>query len=243
MRSVLFALLVTACSHAEQSVKLYEHHDYAGAAKAADEGLAAHPDDDSLWGMRVRSELALGDGANVAKAYGDYTAKRGSDDKELLRDLSEATLLQALESPSVALKLRAIATIEDVQIEDLSEDVAQAMGDRDDRVQAAAAVAVIHGFAQAAHVADDMLHSENAEARRIALEGVAKKIGKLAIADIEKAASDPDPRVRAIAVRYLGTFKDPNAVGICKKRLHDQDESVRAAAVRALAQIGLGFTP
>ncbi|MFT3692867.1 MAG: HEAT repeat domain-containing protein [Kofleriaceae bacterium] len=243
MRAVLFALLVTACSHASESVKLYEHGDYAGAAKAADEGLADHPNDDTLWGMRVRSALALGDGATVAKSYGDYTAKRGDDDKELLRDLAEATLIQAIQSPSSKLKLRAIETIEDIQLEDLSEDVAQAMGDKDDVVQAAASVAVLHGFQQAAQVADDMLHSENASARAIALAGVAKKIGKPALPDIEKAASDHDPRVRAIAVRYLGKYQDKDAVEICTKRLHDPDESVRAAAATALAQIGLGDTP
>lgn len=243
MRAVLFALVVTACSHAGESVKLYEHGDYAAAAKAADQGLADHPDDDSLWAMRVRAELALGDHAAIAKSYGDYTARRGGDDKELLRDLAEATLVQALESPSTPLKLRAIATIEDIQLEDLSEDVARAMGDNDDRVQAAASVAVLHGFRQAAQVADDMLHSEDAEARRIALDGVAKKIGKPALPDIEKAATDRDARVRAIAVRYLGTYKDRDAVEICTKRLHDRDEAVRAAAATALAQIGLGDVP
>jgi HEAT repeat protein len=101
-------------------------------------------------------------------------------------------------------------------------------------------VAVLHGYHEALQVADDMLRSENAEARRIALEGVAKKIGKLAIADIEKGANDGDARVRAIAVRWLGHYKDPDAVEVCTKRLHDPDEGVRAAAAVALAKIGLG---
>ena len=244
MRSLLSATLAFAlascASHATRSVALYEHGDYTGAAQAADDGLITRPDDAGLWGMRVRSALALGDAEGVARAYTAYTARRGGDDPELLRDLAEATIEQALTSPSVRLKILAIAAVEELQINDLAESVAQAMGDADDRVQAAAAVAVLHGFAQAPQVAAEMLHSENAEARRIALEGVAKKIGKLAIADIEKGAVDPDPRVRAIAVRWLGQYNDRDAVEVCTKRLHDPDESVRAAAALALAKIGLG---
>jgi HEAT repeat protein len=240
LRLALFALLVGCASNAKHSISLYDAGDYAGAAKAADDGLAEHPGDASLWGMRVRAAIALGDAPAVIRTYREYVAKRGGDDKELLIDLANATLEQALGSPSVKLKVRAIGVIEELEIADLADEVARAMGDDDDRVQAAAAVAVIHGFPQAAHVAGDMLHSENAEARRIALEGVAKKIGKLAIADIEAAANDSDPRVRAIAVRWLGHYKDPDAVTACTKRLHDPDDSVRAAAATALAQIGLG---
>ncbi|HET9988859.1 MAG TPA: HEAT repeat domain-containing protein, partial [Kofleriaceae bacterium] len=228
--------------HAKQSITLYDKGDYAGSLRAADEGLTAYPGDSALWGMRVRAALALGDGAGVAKAYGDYVAKRGGDDRELLRDLAEATLWQALAAPSAKLKMRAIQAVEDLEISSLADDVAKQLGDDDDRVQATAAIAVLHGYKEALQVADQMLRSENAEARRIALEGVAKKIGKLAIADIENAANDNDARVRAIAVRWLGQYKDKDAVEVCTKRLHDHDEGVRAAAVIALVQIGLGDT-
>ncbi|MEO8840664.1 MAG: HEAT repeat domain-containing protein [Kofleriaceae bacterium] len=237
---VILATLTACASNAKQSISLYEAGKYEAAAKAADDGLADHPDDAALWGMRVRSAVALGKPEDIAHAYGAYMAKRGGDDRELLHDLSTATLAQALASPSTILKLRAIATIEELEISDLAEDVGQAMNDEDERVQAAASVAVIHGFAQAAHVAADMLHADNAEARRIALEGVAKKIGKIALPDIEKGATDRDPRVRAVAVRWLGHYKDADAVTVCTKRLHDPDENVRAAAATALAQIGLG---
>jgi HEAT repeat protein len=237
---VILAALTACASNAKRSISLYEAGKYEAAAKAADEGLADHPDDAALWGMRVRSAVALGKPEDIARAYGDYVAKRGGDDHELLRDLSNATLEQAIASPSTILKLRAIATIEELELGDLAEDVGQAMSDEDERVQAAAAVAVIHGFAQAAHVAADMLHADNAEARRIALDGVAKKIGRIALPDIEKGATDRDPRVRAVAVRWLGHYKDVDAVTVCTKRLHDPDESVRAAAATALAQIGLG---
>jgi HEAT repeat protein len=237
---VAIACAVSCADRAKQSVTLYEAGDYAGAARAADQGLADHPGDGGLWGMRVRSALALGDAAAVEKAYSAYVAERGDDDRALLHDLADATVEQALVSPSARLQMRAIETIEALEWQDFADEVAHEMNSDDDRVAAAAAIAVLHGYAQAPQVADQMMHSENPEARRIALDGVGRKIGKLAVADIEKAASDNDARVRAAALRWLGTLHDTGAVAICTQRLHDDDAGVRAAAATALGRIGLG---
>src|SRR5205085_753329 len=87
MRTLLLLALV-ACGHSKQSVDLYESGDYAGAARAADQGLASHPDDDGLWAMRVRSALALGDAGGLAKAWEGYVAHGGDDDKALIRELA-----------------------------------------------------------------------------------------------------------------------------------------------------------
>ena len=187
---LVLILAIAACGHAKQSVKLYEAGDYAGASRAADDGLANHPDDGGLWAMKVRAALALGDGDAVAKAYASLVEHRGADDKELLRDLATATLGQGLESPSVKLKIAAIDAIEDLELQSLADQVFLQMNSEDDRVAAAAAIAVIHGYQQAPQVADDMLKSENAEARRIAVDGVGKKIGKLAASALENAAND-----------------------------------------------------
>jgi HEAT repeat protein len=235
------ALLTPACaSRAKRSVSLYESGDYAGSVRAADEGLAGHPDDDDLWAMKVRASLALGDADAVAKAYAGYMAARGEDDKDLLRDLSTATIAQALASPSVRLKIDAINAIAELEIHSLADQVAESMGDDDDRVAATASIAVLKGFPQAPAVADDLTRSENGEARRIAIDGIGKKVGKLALADLEKAASDRDARVRRVAVRWLGQLKDKDAVEILAKRMRDPDEGVRAAAATALARIGVG---
>src|SRR5438445_9053774 len=143
---VVLALALLApigcANRAKQSVSLYESGDYAGAARAADSGLAAHPDDDDLWGMKIRSALALGDADGVAKAYAGYLQHGGAEDKELLRDLAQATIAQALASPSTKLKIEAIEAIASLELNDLADDVAQKMEDQDDRVAAAAAVAV-----------------------------------------------------------------------------------------------------
>lgn len=237
----LALLSPAACANrAKRSVSLYESGDYAGALRAADEGLASHPDDDNLWAMKVRAALALGDADGVAKAYEGYVAQRGEDDTELLRDLSTATIEQALASPSVRLKIAAIEAIAAIELHELTDVVAERMGDDDDRVAAAAAVAVLRGIPQAPQIADEMTRSENAEARRIAIEGIGKKVGKLALADLEKAANDKDARVRRAAIRWLGMLKDKDAIEILTKRMRDPDDSVRAASATALAQIGIG---
>ncbi len=243
-RFALAALLVIApgcADRAKQTMLLYGLGEYAGAAHAADEALAKHPDDHDLWAWRVRAALALGDAQGVAGSYATYLTHRDGDDKELLRDLATATLGQALASPSSRLKILAIEAIEDLQVNALADRVAERLGDEDDRVAAAAAIAVIHGFSQAPGVADEMMRSENVEARRIAVDGVGKKVGKIAAADLEKAGDDNDARVRAAAIHWLGVMKDADAVELCTRRLRrDPDEEVRAAAASALARIGIG---
>ncbi|HEX4422977.1 MAG TPA: HEAT repeat domain-containing protein [Kofleriaceae bacterium] len=233
---------VAACAnHARPAVALYEQGDYAGAARAADTGLAAYPGDEDLWQMRVRAALALGDAAGIARTYAAYRGQiAGDDDKALVRELAIATLGQALASPSVVLKLAAIDAVVAAELEPLAEPVAQRMADDDDRVVAAAAIAVLRGDPRAPGQAGEMLHSENAEARRIVVDGLGKKVGALAFADLEAAGADGDPRVRRAAIHWLGQLKDKDAVGLLTMRLHDPDEAVRAAAASALAKIGIG---
>ena len=239
-RSLVIAVLSAACaSRAQHTVALYEGGDYAGAARTADAELAGHPGDEALWQMRIRAALALGDAPGVARAYAAYrTQLAGDDDRELVRDLAIATLGQALASPSPRVVIAAIEAVEAAELEPLADQVARRLRDDDDRVVAAAAVAVLHGAPDAPKAAGDMLHSEDAEARRIAVDGIGKKVGALAIADLEAAAGDPEPPVRRAAVRWLGRLKDRGAVALLTVRLADPDDAVRAAAASALAQIG-----
>jgi len=253
MRRIALALALLApiacANRAKRSIDLYDSGDYAGAARAADEGLASHPNDDNLWAMKVRASLALGDVEGTAKAYEQYVGHRGSDDKDLLRDLATATLAQALASPSAKMKMAAIEAIEHIEIHSLTDQVAERMGDDDDRVAATAAVAVLNGMPGAPQVLDDMLNSDNAEARRIAVDGVGRKVAlkgkgnrvsQLAAADLEKAAKDSDPRVRRTAIRWLGMIKDKDAVELLMQHMKDPDDGVRAASASALARIGVG---
>lgn len=239
--AIAFALLISACAdHAKPSVVMYEHGDYAGAAKSADDGLAQFPGDDALWAMRVRSALALGDGDAVAKAYAADVKARGGDDKELIAGLANATLAQALASSSVKLKIAAIGVVEQLELQPLADAVERAMADRDDRVVAAAATAVLHGAPDAPRAASDMLKSDSPEARAIAVAGIAKKVGAIAAGDLETAVNDRDARVRRAAITGLGTIRDKNAVALLAQRQSDKDAGVRAAAAQALAAIATG---
>ncbi|HEY4177321.1 MAG TPA: HEAT repeat domain-containing protein [Kofleriaceae bacterium] len=236
--------LLGCAGRAKESVALYEAGDYAGAGRAADAQLAQHPDDDNLLGMRIRASLATGDAASVASHYQRLLDARGGEqDLDLCRELASATLEQALNSPSAKLKLIAIDAVTSAQLTDLAENVAERMEDKDDRVVAAAATAILHAYPQAPKALGAMLESENAEARAIAVEGIGKKVGKIAFDDLEKAANDRDVRVRRIAIRWLGQLKDANAVEILARRAKDPDDSVRAASITALGRIGLGNLP
>ncbi|MBA2540192.1 MAG: HEAT repeat domain-containing protein, partial [Deltaproteobacteria bacterium] len=233
---------VAACAgRNKHSVALYESGDYAGAARVADEGLASHPADRGLWQMRVRAALALGDADGVARSYASYRGQRDTDDPELLKDLAIATLGQALASPSVRLKIAAIEAVSAAEIQSLADQVAERLGDEDDRVAAAAATAVLRGYPQAPQVASEMLRSDDPEARRIAVEGVGKKVGALAVIDLLKlAGNDPDARVRRAAIHWLGKIKAQEAGDVLERQLRHTDEGVRAAAATALARIGKG---
>jgi HEAT repeat protein len=235
-----FFLFASCANRSKQSVSLYESGDYAGAAREADKGLASHPDDDDLWQMRIRAALALGDGDGIAKSWATYRDNRGSDDTELLRELAIATLGQALGSPSQRMKIIAIEAVQEAEIQQLAEQVAERMGDDDDRVAASAAVAVLRGYPQAPQVATEMLRSEDPEARRIAVDGIGRKVGAPAAVDLHKAANDPDPRVRRAALRWLAHAKDKEAPAVLERNLRHPDEGVRAAAASGLARIGLG---
>jgi len=238
----VFAIALAGCGgHNKAAVQLYERGDYAGAARAADTGLADHPDDPGLWQMKIRAALAQGDGEAIARAYASYAkATEGELDKDLLRDVSNATLGQALASPSAKLKIVAINAVYELEIHTLADQVAERMEDDNDRVAASAAAAVLRGFPDAVRVIDQMLHSDDPEARAIAINVLGKKVGKNALVELTKAADDPDPRVKRVALRWLGQLKDPEAYELCVKRMKDPDDGVRAAAATALARIGNG---
>jgi HEAT repeat protein len=76
-------------------------------------------------------------------------------------------------------------------------------------------------------------------ARCGALEGLGFLGGTKVVGALGKAASDPDPRVRASAVRGLGTCREPEALTYVLTALtSDADPAVREEADRAVKQTG-----
>jgi HEAT repeat protein len=234
---VCFLSLFAGCTSAatKQSLHAYENGRYQDAAAAADRGIAADRSDRDAWRMRLRAALALGDAAGIAAIYAQYRQSlAGEDDLQLVTELAQATLAQGLTSPSVALRIAAIRAVEDSELFDLADAVAERMSDRDDRVVATAAVAVLRGYGDAANALDDMLHSEVAEARRIAVDGLGRKIAKLAIADLVAAAADSDASVRRAALSRLAVLRDPRLAPLFVQHFGDRDDGVRGAAVHGL---------
>jgi HEAT repeat protein len=232
-------LSLAACTSAatKQSVRLYEGGDYQGAAVAADRGIAADREDEGSWRMRVRAALALGDAPGIAETYARYREAHGGDDGELAIELAQVTLRQGLTSPSVALRIAAIRAVEESELSDLADAVAERMADQDDRVVATAAAAVLRGYSDAATALDDMMHSEDPEARRIALDGLGRKMAKHAVAELSGAAGDGEAAVRRTAIAHLSALHDAELAVLFQRHLADPDDGVRAEVAAAFAAL------
>lgn len=238
--STLLGLALLGCGPSaavRRAQALYDRGDYAGAAVSADADLARASDDDELWRVRVRAALAQGDAAAIAATYQRYQAARGgADDHALTADLAMATLRQGLGSPSRDARVAAAGVVEDLMIMSLADAVAALMNDSDDRVSAAAAIAVLRGYPGAAYAATDALSSADPVARRIAVTGIGQKVGALAGDDLRKMAGDPDAGVRAAAIAAIAPLDDAASRAAVDHAVTDAAAAVRAAAVAALAR-------
>ena len=239
---VLAAGLAAGCtsSAASSARRLYDQGDFAGAARLADQELAGHTDDEDLWHVKIRALLAQGDRAGVADAYSRYRQGRGRDDGALVTDMATATLGQGLRSTSTDVRVESIGWIERLELEPLAQDVMDQMESDDDRVAAAAAVAVLHGHGQAAYLLEDIQHSPDPVARAIAIQGIGRKVGIHAGDDLRKAMVDPEPVVRAAACDALSNLQDDASTRSLVEALADPDAVVRTAAARSLAVRGKG---
>ncbi|MCE9576032.1 MAG: HEAT repeat domain-containing protein [Deltaproteobacteria bacterium] len=219
----------TAAKHAQA---LYDRGDYQGAVQAA----PATSSDAALVRVGLRARLAAGDARGAVQAYAAWRAGR-DDDRVALRLLAEDTLAQALTSPSTAVKVQAIEAIAAREIEALADDVTLRLGDREEQVLAAAAVAVLRGHPQAPDILASMLNAEDPIARAIAVRGMATKVGAHAADDLRNALRDPDPRVRRAAIVGLAPLADANTTSaLIVIAAKDPDGQTRAAALTALGR-------
>lgn len=236
---VLLSALAAACgppSGVKHAERLLARGDYAGADAEADRELARFPKHPTLWHVKVRAAMGRGDNATAVKQYETWHQMRGADDASLLRIMAKTVLWQALRSPSAALKVAAIQTIEKLEIEELAHDVGERVLDDDDWVAAAASVAVLRAQPAAPRVATDLLRSDDARARALVVAGIGRKIGKRAHDDLTPMLRDRDAAVRRAAVTAVGAMKvdddTPRLIEIAEK---DADGPVRASALAALA--------
>jgi HEAT repeat protein len=184
----------------------------------------------------MRDALGAGDARRAVELYESWRAERGEDDPAALRLLARTTLWQALRAQASVIQTAAIQAIERLEIEELAPDVAELVADDDDRVAAAAAAALLTAHPQAPRVIVDILKSEDAEARALAVDGIGRKAGEHARADLVPMLDDPDPRVRREAVGAVGRFAEGETLErLAAMARSDKDGSVRARALRAIA--------
>lgn len=209
---------------------------YAEAERLATDGLERDPSDRDLWRVRVRAALEQRAALRAVELYRTYEQQRGDADRELLEDLAFTTLWQSLSVPSPLVKRAAIVEIERLEIERLAESVSRLLGDDDPTVWATAAVAILRAHPDAPALVARALDDSNPRARAIAVEGIGRKLGARARADIEAALDDPDPAVRAAAVGALHRIADAptDDARLAAVAAADADGAVRARALAAL---------
>lgn len=236
---LVLILALAACgpsAAAKHAQTLLDQGDYRGASQYAGDQLARSPGDPELRRIRMRALLGLGDARGAVADYRAWrTLRGGQDDRAALRTMAMTTIWQGLTSPSVQLKLVAIRAVERLELEALAEDVGRAMGDDSDVVAAAAAVAILRAYPQAPEVADQMLHSDDPQARAIAVEGIGKKARGYAADALRPALADREPRVRAAAAVAIGALGEARDTEVLLELATDASAEVRQAALRGLA--------
>lgn len=239
LAATLLALLA-GCGRPPPAVRhaqsLLRQGQYAGAEAEADQALRQHPGHAGLWRVKIQAAFGRGEASRAVGLYEDWQRRRGSHDPGLLRRLAMTTLWQGLRVPSAQVRARAIQVIERGELEPLARDVAENLTHDSDLVAGAAAVALLRSHPNAPRVATQILQSDDAAARALVVEGIGRKIGAAARAELLPALSDPQPAVRRAAVQALGAADHDLAARLIHLARNDEDGPVRATALRALAR-------
>jgi|GEM_PF-1492153 len=235
--ALVFCLAAGCVSSAARAAReQLEAGNFAEAERLAGEGLDADPDDRELWRVRVRAALEQRAALRAVELYRRYVEQGGQHDRRLLSDLAFTTLWQSLSVPSALVKRAAVQEIERLEIEALAESVSRLLGDEDPVVWATAAVAILRAHPDAPALVARALDGPDARARAIAIEGIGRKLGSRARADIEAALDDSDPAVRLAAVAAFAGIAEnaPDHARLATIASSDADGAVRARALGGL---------
>lgn len=220
----------------ERVQRLFERGAYEDAMSAADDSLARHPRHAVLWRVKVQSAFGLRQAARAVAAYEAWYTHRGGHDRKLLERIALTTFWQGLRVPSASVQVRTIQAVERLEIEKLAQDVHALMDNDSDRVAAAASVALLRSRPGAPQIAGQLLSSEDPEARAIAVDGIARKLGRRARGNLAFSLRDSEPMVRRAGVRGFAAMKrSEDTAKLASMATDDDDADVRAEAVRALA--------
>jgi len=205
------------------------------AALAA--GCAASVREERL-SREVDAPLARGE---VTKAIAAYERIGGRDDRRV-RQAAERLVADALCSRDPAERVRAARLIADVADPTLDRLLPPLLVDADARVRAFAAVALASQADAAREVLVASVNGADAEARRIALDGLASLPDPAAV--LRALATDTDIAVRAQVAGTIGGWKPTGATEravaeqLLRQLAADVDAGVRASALRAAGAFG-----
>lgn len=237
---VWLALALAGCGGVPPEVQRARAHfdarDYEQAHIAARAALARPPGHPEAWRIDIQSLFNLGRADEAVAAYRQRYRVYHDHDRALLSRIALSTLWQGLRVPSAQVQVRAIQAVERHELEKLARDVEARIGDDNDAVAAAAAVALLRSRWGAPEIAGQLLASENPLARAIAVEGIGRKVGERARADLLAALRDRDPRVRRAGVLAVAAMKLPeDTAALGRLAAEDPDPEVRVAALAGLA--------
>jgi HEAT repeat protein len=237
---LLAAAALSGCAggsaEARRAEALFDKGDHAGARREAESGLERAPRDADLWRIKLRALLATGDARAAVEQYATWRGLRGQEDDVALRALARTTLWQGLRSRSPAAQAAAVRAIERLELDELAPSVAPLIASDDDQVAAAAATALLTAHPQAPPIAVDLLRSDDPLARAAAVDGIGRKAGVHARADLVPMLGDADAQVRRAAVGAVAGFaEDGDLARLVAMARKDPDGPVRARILRALA--------
>jgi HEAT repeat protein len=185
---------------------------------------------------RIRVRLANGDQVGAIAAYKEWRGT-GEDDRDSLRALALTAVWSSLQSGDPQVRAAAARLAERLNDERLFNGVVGLLRDQDPVVRATAAGAILRGHPDAPGILYDSLTGPDARARAVAVEVIARKLGKGAVDDLRKALADPDDGVRAAACDAIAAIGDRDSAATLTVLAKDKAGPVRASALAALGRI------
>ena len=153
--------------------------------------------------------------------------------------IAELTRREYVRAYRESLKSGSITEPDPVDLGDVTtmSTLVEALGSSDAR-EVLHGVELLASHGQGRLVPPLLLHHDDAEVRRCAIEVLADEGRQDAVGLIERAIGDVDPVVRSAAIGALATLKKEDASSMMESRLRDRDPRLRAAAVAFLLDLG-----
>lgn len=240
----LVALLAPACGAPAEPVSVatarhhYETGDFQSAERVADDELRATPSEASLWRVKINAAIRAGQHERGVQSYLQWHRQRRHYDVRAIRSMAISTLWHALVADGRESRVQALQALRSVRAPELSGDVAERVRDPDPLV--AGLAAAIAGGAPGRERVRSLLASADGTVRAQVIGALPRSfrdsLGPQVLAQLGDGASE----VRKAAAAAVGRFQlKSGARQVLHLAARDPDGKVRAAALSALARLGI----